>query len=175
MPGLFGRKFKEAREEDEASMGEGVNQGRRPELVGGGVIRSLGGWDEVKKVRKKGQDRIKGDQRILGDSDFVMDVLAQAEERFTRSYEWKSRGYDLGVVEKKGCDIFGIEPPELSSNSREKARAVARGLYGYWAVRELGSSQADMASGFNMTISGVGYAVKRGERLENEFGYALDG
>jgi len=26
-----------------------VGQGRRPELVGGGLIRSLGGWEGVKK------------------------------------------------------------------------------------------------------------------------------
>ena len=31
----------------------------------GGLIRSLGGWDEVKKMRQSGQDRIKSDQRIL--------------------------------------------------------------------------------------------------------------
>jgi hypothetical protein len=28
---------------------KGIALGRRPELVGGGLIRSLGGWDEVKK------------------------------------------------------------------------------------------------------------------------------
>jgi len=32
----------------------------------GGLIRSLGGWDEGKKMRLKGQDRITSDQRILG-------------------------------------------------------------------------------------------------------------
>jgi len=46
-------------------------RGRRFELVGGGLIRSLGGWGEVKKMRRTGQDRIKSDQRILGESDFA--------------------------------------------------------------------------------------------------------
>jgi len=58
--------------------------GRRPELVGGGLIRSLGGWDEVKKMRLARQDRINGDQRILGESDFVRDVLSESEENFSR-------------------------------------------------------------------------------------------
>ncbi len=40
-------------------MEDGVSLGRRPELVGGGLIRSLGGWDEIKKIKMKGQDRIK--------------------------------------------------------------------------------------------------------------------
>jgi putative transposase len=39
------------------------------------LIRSLGGWDELKKMRLTGQDRIKSDQRILGESDFVQEVL----------------------------------------------------------------------------------------------------
>ncbi|MDZ7582745.1 MAG: hypothetical protein U5R30_19720 [Deltaproteobacteria bacterium] len=56
----------------------GLAMRRRPELVGGGLIRSLGGWSEVKKMRLKGMDRIKGDERILGDSDFVLSVLSQA-------------------------------------------------------------------------------------------------
>ena len=57
--------------------------GRCSELVGGGLIRSLGGWDEVKKMRLAGQDRIKGDQRIVGDTDFVMDVLSEWEDTFS--------------------------------------------------------------------------------------------
>jgi len=30
-------------------MKEGIGLGRRPELVGGGLIRSLGGWEAVKR------------------------------------------------------------------------------------------------------------------------------
>ncbi|MBN2418641.1 MAG: hypothetical protein JXL81_04600 [Deltaproteobacteria bacterium] len=41
---------------------------RRPELVGGGLDRSMGGWDEIKKMRLTGQDRIKSDQGIFGES-----------------------------------------------------------------------------------------------------------
>ncbi len=44
----------------------GVSQGRKPELTGGGLIRSLGGWKELKKHGLNGQDRIKSDERILG-------------------------------------------------------------------------------------------------------------
>ena len=31
---------------------EGIVQGRRPDLVGGGLVRSLGGWSDVKALRK---------------------------------------------------------------------------------------------------------------------------
>ncbi|XPS84694.1 uncharacterized protein Dvar_27120 [Desulfosarcina variabilis str. Montpellier] len=42
-------------------------------------------------MRLKGMDRIKGDERILGDSDFVLSVLSQANERFKRRYGPKQR------------------------------------------------------------------------------------
>ena len=35
------------------------------------------------------------DERILGEPDFVSEVLAQANEQYERRYELKQRGYDL--------------------------------------------------------------------------------
>ena len=49
---------------------KGVGDGGRPGLVGGGLIRSLGGWKAAKAVGGI-KDRIKGDERILGDGDFI--------------------------------------------------------------------------------------------------------
>jgi hypothetical protein len=43
---------------------KGIAQGRRPELVGGGLIRSAGGWSLVKAMRRA-QDHMKSDERIL--------------------------------------------------------------------------------------------------------------
>jgi len=57
----FGSKRGEARKRYIGYMEQGIAQGRRPELVGGGLIRSLGGWDEVKKVRLRGHNRLKSD------------------------------------------------------------------------------------------------------------------
>jgi putative transposase len=84
--GHFGKRIGDARKEYRHYVEKGIPLGRRPELVGGGLIRSLGGWDEVKKMRLKGQERIKSDQRILGESDFVSDVLRESEEQFSRKY-----------------------------------------------------------------------------------------
>ena len=46
-------------------MEEGLSLGRKPELVGGGLIRSLGGWSPVLALRKRGEKQA-FDQRILG-------------------------------------------------------------------------------------------------------------
>ena len=66
---------------------EGLNQGRRDELVGGGLIRSLGGWSEVKKLRSAAHAHMMSDERILGESDFVASILSEAGEIYERHYE----------------------------------------------------------------------------------------
>ena len=127
----------------------------------------------IKNARFSGQDRIKGDHRILGDSAFVMEVLAEAEAKFERFHELKSKGYDLDTIERKVCKIFGIEPDEIYSKSRQKTRSAARGLYCYWAVAQLGYTLADLARILGMTGQGVGYAVRRGERIAKSNNYRL--
>ena len=65
----------------------------RKHITEGGLIRSLGGRDEVKKMDEvTGQDHIKGDKRILGDSDFASDLLSESEGHFSRGYKLKSLG-----------------------------------------------------------------------------------
>jgi hypothetical protein len=49
--------------------------------VGGGLIRNHGGWSKVKNLRK-GYIRLKGDERLLGESEYVLDVLKVARKRF---------------------------------------------------------------------------------------------
>ena len=134
----FGKSLKKAKETYYAYVKEGVDSGRRPELVGGGLIRSLGGWEAIKKVRLYGEERVKGDQRILGDSGFVLGVLKEAEEKFERRYEMKRPGYDLNKVADRVCQIFNIDKKDIFSKSRKKVRADARGLFCFWAVTELG-------------------------------------
>ena len=97
--GYFGNRESEARRSYYGYVQAGANQGRRPELAGGGLIRSLGGREEIKKINRQKGERIKGDERILGDSDFVLQVLEEAEEKFNRFYEMKRLGYDLKKVE----------------------------------------------------------------------------
>ncbi len=87
----FGSKIMSARRRYREFVSQGIEQGKRSELIGGGLVRSMGGWEEVKKLQK---DRvpIKGDERILGNSAFVNQILSEAEEYFERfhylGHEW---------------------------------------------------------------------------------------
>jgi hypothetical protein len=164
----FGERVLESRENYYSYVKDGVDQGRRPDLVGGGLIRSLGGWTAAKKLRLKGQDRVKGDERILGDSDFVMNVLSEANERMDRHYELRSLGYDIDKLEQRILEIYQIERQDLYSKSRQKLKAEARSVFCYWAVRELGVEGAQMAKRLMMSQAGIAYAVRRGEGIVKE-------
>jgi len=47
----FGTKEAEAKKAYLEFVKHGIGQGRRPELVGGGLIRSVGGWSAVQAMR----------------------------------------------------------------------------------------------------------------------------
>src|SRR3990172_1092776 len=71
----FGSKEGSAKKEYRKFMEAGMGQGRRPELVGGGLIRSQGGWSQVISMRRR-RDAEKSDERILGSGDFVEKIVA---------------------------------------------------------------------------------------------------
>ncbi len=169
----FGKTLDTARQRYHEFVAAGARQGRRPELVGGGLVRSLGGWTRVASRRREGMARIKGDQRILGDAGFVQSVLDQAGENFERRYALRQQGYDLSRVAARAASLFDISPEEIYARGRQRTRAAARSLFCYWAVRELGVSQQELARRLDMTPSGVGYAVQRGEVLAAANGYRL--
>ena len=172
--GFFGKRIGEARKEYRLYVEKGIPMGRRPELVGGGLIRSLGGWDEVKKMRLAGQDRIKSDQRILGESDFIMDVLSEADENFSRKYRLKSRGINFEKVAERVSSLFDLEKDYITGRGRQRNRVRARDLLCYWCAIELRIPMADLSKRLDMTLAAVSYAVKRGEKIAKEAGCHLD-
>jgi putative transposase len=172
--GFFGKNIRVARREYQSYVEKGIPMGRRPELVGGGLIRSLGGWDEVKKMRLTGQDRIKSDQRILGDGDFVNNVFSESEENFSRKYRLKSLGYDFEKVAKKVSLLFKLQKEYITGKGRQRDRVRARDLLCYWSAIVLGIPMVDLAKKLDMTLAAISYAVRRGEAIAKENDYNLE-
>jgi len=172
--GFWGKRSGEARKKYRAYVEDGISMGRRPELVGGGLIRSLGGWDEVRKTRLAGQGRIKSDQRILGDCDFVKGVLSESEEEFCRRYRLKSRGFNFEKVAERVSCLFNLEKNYIICKGRQRDRVRARDLLCYWCAVEAGITMTDLSRKLDMTLAAVSYAVKRGERATKETDYRLE-
>jgi putative transposase len=82
--GNFGKTTNVARKAYLNYVEAGIGQGRQDELTGGGLIRSAGGWSEVKRLRRHGQGHVMSDERILGDSEFVETVLSRADDKHER-------------------------------------------------------------------------------------------
>jgi REP element-mobilizing transposase RayT len=76
----FSSQTGRARELYQAFVAEGVAQGRRPDLQGGGLVRSVGGWAAVRELRR-GREGYTADERVLGRSEFVEQVRREREEQ----------------------------------------------------------------------------------------------
>ncbi len=169
--GYFGSERKSAQNQYKKYVYEGIEKGHRPELVGGGLIRSAGGWTEARKPGKG--ERGKGDERILGDSQFVLDTLQVAQEKFKRGYELKSRGYDIHVLGERVGEIFNIDPSELYSSGKYKRIIKPRSVFCFWAVRELGETATSLAKRIGLTQPGISKSVLRGEKIVKDMNLKL--
>ena len=161
---MFAEKRSTARRRYRNFVKQGIDQGRRPDLVGGGLIRSLGGWKAAKTIVKGGL-RVKGDERILGDNDFVLNVLSQCKEQYERRYRIAAKGVDIDTIAYQVAKMYNLTPEELFTPGRYPARVKARSLLFYWAVRELGMTATELAKSTGMSQPSVSMSVKRGEQI----------
>lgn len=166
---LFDRSISKARMAYLDFVKAGLTEGRRGDLTGGGLMRSHGKWAGV----RKSAERLKGDVRVLGDSQFVLAVLSKAQQKLDHQYSLKAGGIDFPFVEQRTLTLCGLAKDDLYSRSRQKRFAEAKALLCFFAVRELGMTQTQVAERLNMTQPGVASAVARGERLARERGYVL--
>ncbi len=110
---------------------------------------------------------------VSWNSEFVVSVLAQANEQYERRYELKRCGLDLERIAGRVAEICGIKEEDVFSKGRQKEKVRARSLLCYWAVREAGMSLRTLAGRLGISGPGVGYAVERGAALVRENHYVL--
>lgn len=168
----FGTRLSSARCKYKNYISKGVEQGKRTDLVGGGLIRSAGGWGAVKDMRKS-NIHLKNDERILGDSDFVSQILSKANEKLEQKYALRSKGVDFDYLSAKVADLLDMPNEDILSEGKYKCLVTARSLLCYWAVRELGMSMASLAKKFNISTVAVSKSVKRGAEIAKREGYEL--
>ena len=169
---LFGNKAAEARRRYRQYVGQRIELGRRPELVGGGLLRSSGGWG-VLKAMSKARIHLKGDERILGESDFVKEVLSEQKEQLEHRYKLEAQGYDIDRVFEKVSEVFDIEPEEICKRGNQPLRVNARSLVCYWAVREIGMSETSVGKLLGIGQPAVSRAAVRGEKLAKDMNLSL--
>ena len=136
-------------------------------MTGGGLIRSSGGWAALKEFRSAGI-RVKGDERILGDSDFVTGVLKAANEQFEEKYSLKASGYNFDRIVDRVAQVFAMEPNEVTAPDKSPRTVKARALLCFWAHRKLGMTTVEISEKLNVGQPAVSRLSRRGEKIAVE-------
>ncbi len=111
---------------------------------------------------------MKGDERILGNSDFVETVLKACQDEFDRRYLLKSRGYDFDTVVDRVAKVLGMNRAEVLSSGRQPHKVQARSLLCFWASRELGISMVQLSKLLKISQPTVSQSATRGEKIAKE-------
>lgn len=133
-------------------MADGVGAGRRDELVGGGLKRSLHG--------NEGQDLSASDERILGSGEFV--------ERLTigkPDTKWPKLCLTPAELLSIVCLATGVDPDTIRQSGKERTAAKARAVFCWLAIRHLGLSGKEAGEATGLGSSGVSIAARRGGKI----------
>ena len=145
---------------------EGISLGRRPELVGGGLVRSLGGWSEVLSLRRQGKREL-SDDRVLGSGAFVEQVLKETAGNLRQRY-W-GRGLQKRVQRLTAvmCQKHRVTVQELRSGSRRGKTARPRTELIQRLVKHHGLPLAEIARQVGISTSGVSKVLSRTQSLSS--------
>lgn len=158
----FGKSEGMARRAYRDFVKEGIPMGRRPELVGGGLVRSQGGWSQVMTMRKRNVCEL-SDERILGPGDFVERIIKDAEKSFQRSFRNNLSVNDLETLILKACKTSGIHIDELRSGGRRREISAIRSRLAVDLVRHHGISLAETARHLGVSTPAIWNLLIRSE------------
>lgn len=156
----FGKTETEAKRLYRQFVEKGILMGKRPDLTGGGLVRSQGGWANVVSMRRRHEPEA-GDDRILGSGTFVDAVLARAEQKRSDALRLKAAIPDLPTLAKRIADKEGITLSDLLSGVRKRPVSQARRLLCQIALKRLLYSGASVARFLGMSTSLVNRMANR--------------
>jgi len=143
-------------------MEERKDQGRRPELVGGGLIRSLGGWSQVLPLGSS-LERMEHDCRILGSGDFVAEIIRGAEKKVRRYLRISEMKSCIDNAIKEICDKEGVAEQELRLGVRTRKFSRVRAKIAHHLSHEFGISRAEIARQLGVCTSAIAKAIQNME------------
>ena len=156
----FGKKQGEAKAQYREFIKKGVELGSRPDLTGGGLVRSLGGWAAVKSIRRQ-DAKEKGDERILGSGKFVEMLLNEAERKTKHQFTTLELLDKANAAMDAYCIQHDIQMDLIRSGSRAGKVPKHRAALAIKLVTELGLSMAETGRQLGMSTSGVAQILRR--------------
>ena len=156
----FGEKENHAKKAYKEFVDKGISLGKRPELTGGGLIRSMGGWSIVKAMRSRGIDE-QSDARILGSGEFVLAVIKNANEKVKYQLPALELQNRINGVVERHCRKENVTMSMLQSGSRRPPLPKLRKAIASKLVNGYGVSLAETARRLGISTSGVAQILKR--------------
>ena len=150
---LFSQQKQAARERYQQFIADGVKQGKRPELVGGGLQRSQLGQPD-------GEIPEYYDERVLGSGDFVL----QLQESGVLESPLRDQ-ISLQELQNIIADKYAIQADQLLRRSRLNNPAQAKIIFCYCAVRHFSHTIAAVARYLGIGSPSVSRAVQKGELI----------
>jgi len=118
----------------------------------------------LRELRKM-KIHFKSDERVLGDSDFVQEVLSSASEALERKYRLKTEGYTFERLTRIVGKIFDIPQRDLMVPGKQPNRVKARSVLICWAVQDLGMPATEVGMRLGMSQSSASRAAQRGRTI----------
>jgi putative transposase len=156
----FSKKDSQAKNLYERFVGDGIKVGRRPELMGGGLLRSAGGLESLRSRSRS--EREVYDERVLGNGGFVEAVLKETEKDERRRGEYQRQGVTIETLAEKVAKQEGISAKSLFERGRRDAVSRGKALLIYLGVEHLGMASREMAKRTQMSDPAASKARERG-------------
>ena len=135
-----------------------------PELTGGGLIRSQGGWSRVLALRRAGRKE-ESDERILGSGDFVHAIIRETEERQLRQTKLRRSRKGIGDIIREECGERQGERRGIGAGSRRRKVSETRAVIACRCKQELGISGAEIARHLGVNTTSINRAVEKADGL----------
>jgi REP element-mobilizing transposase RayT len=165
----FAENKTEARQHYRDFIAGQIDVGKRPDLTGGGLIRSMGRWSIVKSMRGRPPKELRhqsADPRILGNGDFVDGLLQQTERRARAFFSMDKK---IVLAEKElveMCERQSVSVDLLKSGVRRREIALIRRALAKRMIEELGLTLAETARLLGISTSGVAEILRRYRRCD---------
>jgi hypothetical protein len=155
----FGDTRKLARRRYRQFVKEGIAQGTRPELQGGGLVRSAGGNKKALLRRKKEEWEL-SDERILGRGNFVTEILEKSNEL----QENRPR-IPLEQLANRVIAYSGIKIEDILGKSPKSRISTARSVICYFAIRKMGYSGISVGKFLKISRYSALRCAERGKKV----------
>jgi hypothetical protein len=165
----FGNNPKVARRRYRRFVKNGIDQGTRQDLQGGGLVRSAGG-DKRGLLGRKKEEREKGDERILGSGYFVGTILGNNNNAEPGGQARVS----LDLLCRKIASYFNIKEDDLKSSIKKKSVVEAKSAFGYLAIKKMGYSGREVGQFLNMRSYSAIRRAQEGKKVVDKREFLWD-